>query len=444
MLRLRTAAVKPPERSEKRAPIATLAAPQQLGGISRAAEPHVSGGELPPVHRFSAIRVFDNARCIQPKLTIGKAHDPLEQEADRVAELAVGPGRSPLAVDSAGARREIQRACDQCRKEEEERKVQRKSNAAPEAAIAPPAVETALAQPGRAMDGRTRAFFEKRFAHDFATVRVHAGPQAAASARAIGAIAYTVGRDIVLGAEAQPPETLEGRRLLAHELTHVVQQGAAGPGIVQRQPQPAPPSSGSGTDQPPAPAANPKTPDGVDLGPTDANKTFCLKSTGLVVTTGVARNDTTNGAQGWQKMRFEGVTGGKVDGKSCACECGLYRHYIRGHINVSRGSGPQRQSAAVTQIGSCNQPLALDPTDFHEEATSCLHLPDHDPAHCKFSLGDQPGTNKNTALANGTNIDLKEDFQYEVWDVCQGKSVVQKQKTLSIQGDAAPRAITWT
>jgi hypothetical protein len=73
-----------------------------------------------------------------------------------------------------------------------------------------------------------RAFFEPRFGHDFSQVRIHADSRAAASAAGVNALAYTVGRDIVLAPGAYAPETTPGRRLLAHELTHTIQQGARG------------------------------------------------------------------------------------------------------------------------------------------------------------------------------------------------------------------------
>jgi hypothetical protein len=66
---------------------------------------------------------------------------------------------------------------------------------------------------------------ESQFGHDFRDVRIHAGTRAAASARAANATAYTVGQNIVFGSGRYKPKTLEGRRLLVHELTHVVQQG---------------------------------------------------------------------------------------------------------------------------------------------------------------------------------------------------------------------------
>ena len=97
-------------------------------------------------------------------------------------------------------------------------------------------VREVLASPGRPLDARERAFLEPRFRHDFGEVRVHADAVSAASARAVGAAAFTAGRHIVFGAGRYAPGTPGGRRLLAHELAHVVQQaagpvhGQAGPG----------------------------------------------------------------------------------------------------------------------------------------------------------------------------------------------------------------------
>ena len=89
------------------------------------------------------------------------------------------------------------------------------------------AVQSTLASAGTPLDKGTRGFMESRFGHDFGQVRIHAGNGAAASARAVHARAYTLGRDIVFGANQYAPTTSEGRRLLAHELAHVVQQRAA-------------------------------------------------------------------------------------------------------------------------------------------------------------------------------------------------------------------------
>jgi peptidoglycan hydrolase-like protein with peptidoglycan-binding domain len=93
---------------------------------------------------------------------------------------------------------------------------------------APFAVHTVLnSGGGQPLDATTRAFMEPRFGHDFSQVRVHTDARAAESARAVSALAYTVGKNVVFGAGHYAPETSVGQRLLAHELTHVVQQQKA-------------------------------------------------------------------------------------------------------------------------------------------------------------------------------------------------------------------------
>jgi outer membrane protein OmpA-like peptidoglycan-associated protein len=89
---------------------------------------------------------------------------------------------------------------------------------------APPIVHEVLGSPGQPLDVQTRAFFEPRFHYDFSRVRVHADSRAAESARAVNALAYTAGPKIVFGAGHYDPGSAQGQRLLAHELTHVVQQ----------------------------------------------------------------------------------------------------------------------------------------------------------------------------------------------------------------------------
>src|SRR5262249_4954205 len=88
----------------------------------------------------------------------------------------------------------------------------------------PPMVHEVLNSPGQSLDAGTRAFFEPRFGHDFSRVRVHTDAKAAESAQAVNAAAYTVGRDVVFGNSQYTPQTGTGQRLLAHELTHVIQQ----------------------------------------------------------------------------------------------------------------------------------------------------------------------------------------------------------------------------
>jgi hypothetical protein len=90
--------------------------------------------------------------------------------------------------------------------------------------VAPPIVHDVLRSPGRPLEPKTREFMEARFGHDFSHVRVHTDARAAQSAQAVNANAYTVGRDIVFGGGRFQPQNSLGKHLLAHELTHVVQQ----------------------------------------------------------------------------------------------------------------------------------------------------------------------------------------------------------------------------
>ncbi len=92
----------------------------------------------------------------------------------------------------------------------------------------PPIVHEVLSSSGQALDAGTRAFMEPRFGYDFSGVRVHTDARAAESAHAVNALAYTVGQNMVFGQGQYSTATSSGRRLLAHELTHTVQQSQAG------------------------------------------------------------------------------------------------------------------------------------------------------------------------------------------------------------------------
>jgi hypothetical protein len=104
-------------------------------------------------------------------------------------------------------------------------------------AAAPPLVGEVLSTPGQPLDAAARAFMEPRFGYDFSQVRVHSDAGAARSARAIAANAYTVGHHIVFAAGRYDAGSVDGGRLLAHELTHVIQQSAAGRPSLQRDEQ---------------------------------------------------------------------------------------------------------------------------------------------------------------------------------------------------------------
>jgi pyrrolidone-carboxylate peptidase len=114
-------------------------------------------------------------------------------------------------------------ACEECKKKRQGTLQRSPTNATPGGEV-PPIVHKVLGSLGQPLDKATRDFMEPRFRRDFSNVRVHTDVQAAESARAVDALAYTVGSDVVFGAGEYQPTTQAGRRLMAHELTHVVQQ----------------------------------------------------------------------------------------------------------------------------------------------------------------------------------------------------------------------------
>jgi len=112
--------------------------------------------------------------------------------------------------------------CAECRRER--LVLQRRTTSQVEPATIPSIVHEVLSSPGQSLDANTRGFMESRFGHDFSKVRVHTDAKAAESAREVNALAYTVGRSIVFRTGKYLPETLAGKQLLAHELTHTIQQ----------------------------------------------------------------------------------------------------------------------------------------------------------------------------------------------------------------------------
>ena len=164
---------------------------------------------------------------LQPKLEIGPSNDVHEREADRVADAVM---RMP---DRDGDR--IQRACPACEAElqrqpieEEEEELQAKPAAGGARSEVTPTVESSIQgvrqSGGRPMTEQTRAFFEPRFGNDFSAVRFHTDARAQRAAAAVNARAFTLGRDVVFGAGQYAPGSDAGRRLIAHELTHTLQQ----------------------------------------------------------------------------------------------------------------------------------------------------------------------------------------------------------------------------
>jgi hypothetical protein len=154
---------------------------------------------------------------------IGPAHDPMEVEADRAADRVVaGKFAGPIARAASSG---IRRKCAAC--EREEHKIQRKEqvSATPTAtAAAGGAAADAVRSGGVPLSAADRAYFEPRFGQDFSNVRLHTHSRAASAAAGIHARAYTWQKDIAFAPGEFSPGSLEGRRLIAHELAHVAQR----------------------------------------------------------------------------------------------------------------------------------------------------------------------------------------------------------------------------
>ncbi len=147
-----------------------------------------------------------NKKKLQRKLSIGSTNDPLEQEAGRVADQVLS---TPAHSAVSGATPRIQ--CF-------------KGQATVDEGNAPASVDRALSSSSTPLDPAIQQDMGHRFGYDFSRVRVHTGAAAEQSVRDVNAHAYTVGNDIVFGAGRYAPESNDGRRLVAHELVHVVQQ----------------------------------------------------------------------------------------------------------------------------------------------------------------------------------------------------------------------------
>jgi hypothetical protein len=178
-----------------------------------------TAGDAPPVGNFACI----NLAPTQRKATVSSPSHASEKEADHVATETARPApssqqssirstpastvRLPINLDTTTAVDAAQRG-------------------------------------GTPMPKDQLSYFQPRFGHDFSQVRIHTDSSAAAGARVVQARAYTAGRDIVFGAGQYAPHTAAGRHLLAHELTHVVQQQRAPgpPNVLMRAPDPTPTS----------------------------------------------------------------------------------------------------------------------------------------------------------------------------------------------------------
>jgi len=180
-------------------------------------------------HDFSLIPVYAPVPItIQRKLAVNTPGDIYEQEADYISEqvMCMPEPKLQRACACGGG-------CPSCQTKQPSRGHQRLQAKHVDSSdsgqtVAPPIVSEVLGSPGQPLDTATRSFFEPRFGHDFSHVRVHTDGRAGDSARAVNALAYTSGRHLVFGVGQYSPTTASGRRLLAHELAHSIQQRFSG------------------------------------------------------------------------------------------------------------------------------------------------------------------------------------------------------------------------
>ena len=195
-------------------------------------------------------RLVSQPPLLQAKLTIGQPNDQYEQEADQVADRVMRmpeprvqrrvepeeeeeetPQAKPLARQITPL---VQRQVEPEEEEEDLIQTKRSRGHTPQADTGITAQVRSLRGGGQPLPTSARNFFEPRFGHDFSQVRIHTNRQAAEAAQAVKARAFTLGRDVVFGAGQYAPDTPARARLLAHELTHVVQQNADMPGRVTK------------------------------------------------------------------------------------------------------------------------------------------------------------------------------------------------------------------
>jgi hypothetical protein len=206
-----------------------------MAGHARAASP--AAASLPPALELQqlagnqAMQELLRSGFLQAKLAISNPDDPEEHEADQVANSIMRKHAGAPCSCSAG-----EEMCEECQQKHSAPAIQRRASGPAAPAYAPRIVSDVLRSPGHPLDAATRAFFEPRFGRDFSDIRVHTGHEAAAAARSINAHAYTAGSDIVFALGQYSPDSTPGRSLLAHELTHAIQQEKprGNPLLVQR------------------------------------------------------------------------------------------------------------------------------------------------------------------------------------------------------------------
>jgi hypothetical protein len=358
------------------------------------------------LHQHVAVRQVLHGARPQPKLTVGAPDDVFEREADQVADQVMRMPEPSVAAASAAPR--VQRMCAECEQEREER-VQAKEEAGqtPEVPSGFAQRFAALHGGGQTLPDTERSFFEPRFGRDFADVRLHSGPAADALARSVHARAFTLGDSIVFGSGQYSPGSNTGRQLLAHELTHVVQQGgdreappsAAGPvqrqgeqdnraiqlsdipsisPVLQRQPAPAPPPPAGApcTQQPAINAARKEAALRVNAA--------LWRVTGVAIPGREGVGQTPADQQALTRRTVETVFGGWADMDAVADTLARMRNWLlRDDLPVMCASGDDRRcgeragfvAGLAPPIMLCPRFFAKDP--FEQQVRTMVHESAH-------------------------------------------------------------------
>lgn len=190
-------------------------------------------------HDFSLVSIFGDAPVIQAKLTIGQPNDRYEQEADKVAEQVMRMQNPPIQWQSVRNNKERQIQTNQINGqishifapqiiEDDTQATQISDNPVgvdsnTETTIHPPT------RGGERLPSSVRSFYEERFGYDFSHIRLHTGTNAERNANLLNARAFTLFNDIYFGAEGNAVSIYQPNWLLAHELVHIIQQGASKP-----------------------------------------------------------------------------------------------------------------------------------------------------------------------------------------------------------------------
>jgi Domain of unknown function (DUF4157)/Novel toxin 16 len=319
--------------------------------------------------------------------------------SERAIAVAIKPAAPVLSQVPSGL---LQRQCacgqhtmgEECEGCKRNHSTLQRKSAGGRLATVPPIVSDVLQSPGQPLDPITRAFFETRFRHDFSRVRVHAGTQAAESARAVNAVAYTAGTDVVFGQGLYMPGQGTGLRLIAHELSHVVQQSGQpreAPGMAQAKltvnepgdmyeqeadrvadqvmTMPLPPNSKSGTGLPahePAPVVQQRA-QGPSTGPALQRKLVEHRVTGLLQRDEGPAVHTSRAAAPYEKSspyaesmyRRAGLLEAANAVRKCRegdcshvlTEAEAYNAYRTGRLSAGFGDPPAGETKASSQMG---------------------------------------------------------------------------------------------